>query len=572
MVKETQIFKHKKMVTIVVCLFFLFPLTQGYSQDLANSSEMVSQPQRPTIILSEAKGGGELDIVIKNIGQINYHDLEVTTMIDGGIVFSSREHSHEVPFLGGGTDFNQWKISERIIGFGMGLLGSTPTVSVMVQYGGVQYQLGTIQLSLFGLFVRVKQVFSYDENTYEGYTLFTPEYGTNTFLIDNQGSIVHSWLGDYIQGMGTYLMENGNLIRADMKTLNTIFRLGGVTGHVGIYAPDGSVLWDYDHSANEYCLHHDIEVLPNGNVLMISWEYKSEQEAIQAGKDPAKIRDGKIFPCYILEVKPTGLTEGEIVWEWHAWDHIIQDFDPSKDHYGVVEDHPELIDINYETAVSSGSDWTHINSIDYHEDFDQILLSVRNLHEIWVIDHSTATEEAAGSTGGRYGKGGDLLYRWGNPATYRAGTESDQQLFRHHDANWIESGSPGEGNILIFNNARVDDMNPNIQYSTVDEITPPVNAQGQYMKVGSAFGPFDYEWQYIAENPPDFSSNILSGAQRLPNGNTLICNGGKGYFFEVTPEKGLVWQYQNHIVTPDDIFKVRKYDPDYPGVVTLLSN
>ena len=117
----------------------------------------------------------------------------------------------------------------------------------------------------------------------------------------------------------------------------------------------------------------------------------------------------------------------------------------------------------------------------------------------------------------------------------------------------------------------MDDDNPNIQYSTVDEINPPVNAQGQYFKLGSAFGPFDYEWQYIAEIPSDFCSNILSGAQRLPNGNTLICSGGKGFIFEVTPENGLVWQYQNFFVTPDDVFKVRKYAPDHPGIVTLLS-
>jgi len=62
-----------------------------------------------------------------------------------------------------------------------------------------------------------------------------------------------------------------------------------------------------------------------------------------------------------------------------------------------VADHPELIDINF---GGRHADWNHLNSIDYNEEFDQILLSSHNQNEIWVIDHSTTTEEAAGHTGG----------------------------------------------------------------------------------------------------------------------------------------------------------------------------
>ncbi|MGC8644373.1 MAG: hypothetical protein ACP5XB_31305, partial [Isosphaeraceae bacterium] len=60
-------------------------------------------------------------------------------------------------------------------------------------------------------------------------------------------------------------------------------------------------------------------------------------------------------------------------------------------------------------------------------ELDQILLSVHSFSEIWIIDHGTTTAEAATHKGGRSGKGGDLLYRWGNPQAYRAGTAADQQ-------------------------------------------------------------------------------------------------------------------------------------------------
>jgi hypothetical protein len=81
-----------------------------------------------------------------------------------------------------------------------------------------------------------------------------------------------------------------------------------------------------------------------------------------------------------------------------------------------------------------------VNSVSYNAKLDQILISVRSFNEFWIIDHSVTTKEAAGHTGGRSGKGGDLLYRWGNPSAYRAGKTSDQKLFAQHDAHWIPEG------------------------------------------------------------------------------------------------------------------------------------
>ena len=100
---------------------------------------------------------------------------------------------------------------------------------------------------------------------------------------------------------------------------------------------------------------------------MIAWEYKTSAEAIAAGRDPNKLSDA-MWPDHIIEVRPTGSTTGDIVWEWHVWHHLIQDYDSSKANYGVVGNHPELVDINY--VISSQSDWLHANSIDYNEEFD----------------------------------------------------------------------------------------------------------------------------------------------------------------------------------------------------------
>jgi len=187
-----------------------------------------------------------------------------------------------------------------------------------------------------------------------------------------------------------------------------------------------------------------------------------------------------------------------------------------------------------------------------------------------VIDHSTTTQEAAGHNGGNSGKGGDILYRWGNPQAYLGEDVNDQAFFNQHDAQWIETGSPGEGNILVFNNGN---NRPDGKYSSVEEIVPPVDDNGNYaFTPGSTYGPEEPTWIYQVGNSKDFYSPRVSGAQRLPNGNTLICNGVNGIFFEVTADKEIIWQYTNPLPHPEinDVFKIRRYAPDYPGLGDLV--
>jgi hypothetical protein len=395
---------------------------------------------------------------------------------------------------------------------------------------------------------------------FDGNILYCPLYGKTTYLIDNKGAINHTWNSSYTPGCSTYWLGNGEI----MRTIRTdLYAPGGAGGGVRKLAWDGTIEWEYHYDTDGNLSHHDISVLPNGNVLMITWETKSFADAIAAGRNPLWLSGDAFMPTHIIEVKPTGPTSGDIVWEWHVWDHLIQDFDSSKANYGVVGDHPELVNINY-NASRVVSDWLHVNSIDYNATFDQILISVHNFCEVWVIDHSTTRQEAAGHSGGRYGKGGDLLYRWGNPQAYDAGTPDDEQLFGEHDASWIQPGCPGAGHILVFNNGV---GRPGSPYSSVDEFAPPMDAEGNYyLEPGSAYGPENVTWRYTASPPTSFYAGYISGAQRLPDGNTLICDGVAGRFFEVTPEKTTIWAWTNPypVQMLNDVFNIAYVPPEEP--------
>jgi hypothetical protein len=417
-----------------------------------------------------------------------------------------------------------------------------------------------------------------DTDAFEGYTLFQSSRSRFAYLIDNEGRYVHSWYSPYLPALSIYLLEDGNLLRT-AAVGNTHFTGGWAGGRVELLDWESNLLWAFEYSNDFHCQHHDVEPLPNGNVLVLAWEAKTRVEAIAAGRDPCKIWNDEVWADHIIEVNPTN---DSIVWEWHAWDHLVQDFDSTKANYGVVAEHSGLVDINYVRPGYYAADWMHSNTVDYNPQFDQIILDVRDLGEIWVIDHSTTTDEARGHSGGRYGMGGDILYRWGNPQVYRAGDATDQKLYGQHEAVWIEPGLPGAGHITVFNNGN---GRPDGRYSTVDEFIPACDSTGSYPRPapGTPFGPSGPCWSYAAKRPEDFYSKFMSGARRLPNGNTLICEADSGLFFEVTPDSQVVWCYVNPVTDSirlsqgdtvptgtwsrlNSTFQVTRYAPDYPGL------
>lgn len=411
-------------------------------------------------------------------------------------------------------------------------------------------------------------------SAFVGYTLFAPMASSETFLVDPFGRRVHAWTAATMPGNSVYLLEDGRLLRtARVPGPLPPISAGGFGGRIEFLDWASNLLWRYTYSSATVQHHHDVEMLPNGNVLILAWELKSTAEAIAAGRDPGFITQNAVWPEHIVEVMQTGPTTGTIVWEWHLWDHLIQDFDPTKANFGVVADHPERVNVN--AGPNGSADWIHANSIDYNADLDQIIISANRFDEIWIIDHSTTTLEAAGSTGGTAGRGGDVLYRWGNPQMYDRGTAADRKLFRQHCAEWIPASFPGGGNIMIFNNGV---GRPGDDYTTIDEIAPPVDAGGSYsLAPGAAYGPSTTVWTYAAANPTDFFASFISGARRLPNGNTVICDGPQGRFFEVTNTGETVWSYTNPVaafgmVTQQGVagasacFRVNRFPASYAGL------
>lgn len=386
------------------------------------------------------------------------------------------------------------------------------------------------------------------EQVYPGYNLLYPSNQPNVYLLDNCGQVVHTWEGEsgFVPGNSAYLLENGNLVkckRATTSAVNDRIWAGGGGETVELVTWENELLASFTLNNERARLHHDIAPMPNGNILMIAWELRNSTESIQAGRDPALLAQDEIWSEMILEWDPIG---DSIVWEWHAWDHLVQQFVDDGiqiENFGLVASHPELININYDEH-DGHPDWLHINAIDYNPVLDQIVVSVPYFNEFWLIDHSTTTEEASGHTGGNSGKGGDLLYRWGNPAAYNRGTIADKKCFFQHDVHWVQpratANDPNFGVIALFNN-RVG-----VDFATINSIKTSYDEMTQsYRQDNQVFQPTNFQTTFVYPEVSDIRafSNSLSSAQYLPNGNVLAISGRYGFAYELNPAQEVVWNY-----------------------------
>lgn len=415
--------------------------------------------------------------------------------------------------------------------------------------------------------------FNYETKSLLGYTLFSPRTSETprfTYLMDNCGKIVNQWESEFSLFSTDYLLEDGSLFRSVVDNQSTL-AIPGNTGRIEHLTWDNDVIWARTISETDFSFHHDYVVLENGNILLLIAFRMSLQDALDAGRDPSTIATDELYEERIWEITPEGTDEFSIIWEWRSWDHLIQDFDATKENFGDVALNPQKVDINY--GVSFGeADWWHSNSLSYNPDRDHITVSNRNLDEFLIIDHSTTTGEASGSTGGNSGRGGDILYRYGNPEAYRQGSIEDRTLHAMHDVHFIQEGSPNAGKIQIFNN------NPALGASEILIIDPVFDEETQnYTYDGGAFSAGTIAFSYT--DPDNFFAAFLSGSQELPNGNFLITNGPFAELFEITPEGETVWQYFSPVANSgilsdgDDpsisqtrVYRSLKYAEDYPGL------
>ena len=418
-------------------------------------------------------------------------------------------------------------------------------------------------------------VLSTTETAVNGYNIFYPFNQDRVFLIDNKGQLVHYWEdeGTFIPGTSVYLLPDGNLVRSktpNSKVDDPIYA-PGAGAIVEIVSWEGEILSSFSLNNENARLHHDVEPMPNGNILLVIWEKFTLADAIQAGRDPNNIPQENILSEMIYEWDPI---QDKIVWEWHAWDHLVQDAFSGKNNYGNVEAEKGKIDINYDEH-DGHPDWLHINSIDYNPVLDQIVVSVPYFNELWIIDHSTTTAQAKTNEGGLSGKGGEILFRYGNNKTYKKNI-NDQFLYFQHNIHWLnenaEEGTKDFGKIVLFNNQMPDTTSigvllNTIKTSTNEYVDPTINPEELIIKT--------YKHP---EKPAIAYSNGLSNLQIFENGHALMFSGRSGYGYELDNEGNIVWEYRipfkygktvkqgEQLDENDNItFKMNRYAVDYPA-------
>jgi hypothetical protein len=390
--------------------------------------------------------------------------------------------------------------------------------------------------------VRCVRNFETSVTTANAYTLFSPMQSTESYLIDELGNTVHSWQSAYRPGLSVYLLESGELLRPGVVSNKpTTFQgqYGGSAGVIEILDWQSNIVWSTTLATDTYLSHHDVEQLPNGNILAIVWEAKSAAEATALGR--TTVAGDTLWADAVYEICRASVgnscSDGEIVWRWSSWDHIVQDVDSSitSTYVTDISAHSDKINLNYTTGLAS-SDWTHVNSVDYNAESDEIVISARSFSEYWIIDHSDASQ--------------GILARVGNPAAYNA--TGEQQLFSQHDVQWIDQGLPGAGNLLVFNNGA---NRPDGDYSSVDEFCD----QSSSCTAGELLS------SYSEGVSGEFYADHISGAQRLESGNTLVCEGTEGRLFEYNSSHEIVWEY----IYGSEIFRATRYESDYAGLENL---
>jgi hypothetical protein len=306
-------------------------------------------------------------------------------------------------------------------------------------------------------------------------------------LIDMNGNVVHTWKVPPFFNKRCRLLPNGNLVYVGPN--KTIYE----------YDWDGKEVWTHEGIGSV----NDMRILPNNNRLLIAHEPIPEEFQKQ-------VNDVEIAPWWELrkrgsEEKQLGADlyevnlEGDIVWEWHAYNHL---------------------DLNKFSPATPEGDWLHVNSVaplpenKWYDNGDErfrpgnILLNARNINIVYIIDKKTKK------------------IVWEGTHSYKGG------MAHCHEPEMIEKGLPGAGNIILFDNGLFTRHRTHTGQTFIIELNPVIQ---------------EIVWIYETKGYANikFFSKTMGTQKRLPNGNTYIAEDNTGRLFQVKQDGEIVWEYVN---------------------------
>ncbi len=381
------------------------------------------------------------------------------------------------------------------------------------------------KLTYLGLFILTLQ-FNAIAQQWPGLTLIGTSNTAALSLLDTAGTTKKTI--NCTGGNNTYsnYLTKGGFFWRTLKATNAVLTGGGMHGRIQKYNWNGVLLWDYSHASSTYNLHHDFCVMPNGNVLVISYDVKNTAAVTALG---SSYTTGDVWFEKIMELEPTGLNTQNVVWEWHMADHVCQNTNSANPNYvSSVPNNPQLFNL----ALVNKKDFAHLNGIDFDEVNNQIIFSCHNLNELYIIDHSTTAAEAATHVGGNSGKGGDLLYRYGRTSNYGIGGQDNINVI--HDAHLVRKG-PFKNMIGFMHNKGVSTME-----SCGDYIAVPRSGNGFTVTAGGTFAPTTYTKRVKAS----INTSNMGSIEEYENGNIMLCSAIQGTVKEIDSLQNIIWTYQ----------------------------
>lgn len=344
------------------------------------------------------------------------------------------------------------------------------------------------------------------EGAFDGYTFFASVRGHHATVVNMAGQIVHQW--HHAEGIQHIkLLDNGHLLIQTLPSPESgeLHEIGGSAGAMIELDRNGNTVWEH----RDLTQHHDYVRLANGNTVYLAWDRipRELSRRIQGGHHHEDDPE-QMWGDVVREVDATG----RLVREWRSWEHLD-------------------IDLDVICPLESHKEWTHANSLEVLDNGDW-LISFRLTSTIVIVDGAT----------------GAITWRWG-PKDVFAGHDKKfgpPELSHQHNAQMLDTG-----NIMAFDNGCHRRRGPT--WSRIVEIDPST---------------YEFKWTFAGRTILEFYSFMTSGAQRLPNGNTLITEGATGRILEVTPEHEAVWEYVSPWTVPSRfgpspaLFRSYRFAPD----------